>query len=115
MHIREYLTSLGNTPEEVAESLRKQGVKGKKKSRCLCPILNGIYQSCPDYWPGLRIVNGYKRPNGSWSYHATLNDAQIMNPTLPQPVMDFIGAFDTGAYPDLEATEVKVVTTRVWA
>lgn len=114
MKITDYLASLGDTPEEVAESLRKQGVKGKKKSKCHCPILNGIYQACPDYWPGLRIVNGSKLSNGSWSYYATLDDSQIMNPRLPQSVMDFIGAFDAGEYPDLEAQEVKVVTTRVW-
>lgn len=114
MLVSEYLKSLGETPDAVAASLRAQGIKGKKGSRCLCPILNGIYKACPDYWSGLQIVNGSKDKDGNWHYCATLNDAQIMDPHLPQPVMNFIGNFDEGKYPDLEATKVKEVTTRVW-
>lgn len=113
MRVSEYLKSLGNTAEDVAMSLRAQGIKGKKLSRNHCPILNGIYKACPDYWTGLRIVNG-RKIDGKWYYHATLDDAQIMDPTLPEPVMQFIGEFDEGKYPDLEATTVKEVTTRVW-
>ena len=112
MNINEYLKSLGESADEVAESLRKQGVKGKLRSRCHCPILNGIYQACPSYWPGLQIVDSRAREDGQWSAYATLNDSQIMNPTLPQPVMNFVGLFDMGHYADLVAQEVKEV--RVW-
>lgn len=115
MNIKEYLTSLGNTSEEVAESLRKQGVKGLRRSKCKCPIINGIYQAVPNYWSGLNIVNGCKLAEGDWSYYATLNDCQILDPDLPKPVMNFIGDFDEGKYPDLEAKYVKVTTVRVWA
>jgi len=114
MTISEYLKSLGETSEEVAESLRKQGVKGKVASHCHCPILNGIYQACPDYWTGLTIAGGSKTQKGDWYYHASLHDYQIMDPQLPQPVMNFIGDFDTGKYPFLEAKVVKEVTKRVW-
>jgi len=102
MNIHEYLSSLGNSANEVAESLRKQGVKGKRKSACACPILKGIYKACPNYWSGLEISGGHLRADG-WHYHVSLNDSQIVDPTLPQPVMNFIGNFDTGKYPDLEA------------
>lgn len=112
--VKEYLKSLGDTAEQVAESLRSHGVKGVVASKCHCPILNAIYKACPDYWSGLEIVNGSK--NGDhWYYTATLDDAQIMDPDLPQPVMDFIGEFDSGKYPDLEAKSVREVTTRVWS
>lgn len=115
MLLNQYLNSLGNTSEEVAASLRTQQIKGRKNDVRLCPILNGIYQACPDYWSGLRIHGGRKRKSGDhWHYSATLNDSQILDPTLPQPVMDFIGDFDSGKYPDLEAKEVRVVATRVW-
>ncbi len=118
MRLNEYLKSLGNTADEVADSLRQQGVKGIKESHCHCPILNAIYKAIPDYWPGLRIVNGSKRvwvdKKEHWSYCATLSSCQIIDPTLPQPVMDFIGEFDHGKYPDLETKSVRVVTTRVW-
>lgn len=108
MKIGEYLKSLGHTSEEVANSLRAQGIKGVKESHGHCPILNGIYKACPDYWSGLRIVNGVKL-GAEWSYYATLSDSQIMDPALPQAVMNFIGEFDEGKYPDLEAkAKVKV-------
>jgi hypothetical protein len=113
MNVVQYLTSLGKTPDEVAESLRRQGIKGVVRSPCHCPILNGIYAACPDYWSGLLIVNG-RKGEGGWSYHATLGDCQICDPQLPQPVMDFIGAFDEGAYPDLVAKRVEVKTVRSW-
>lgn len=115
MNLNDYLSSLGNTPEEVAQNLIKQGVKGKRLSHCHCPILNGIYQACPTYWSGLRIINGRQRSDGHWSYYASLNDDQILDPILPQPVMDFIGQFDTGAYPELACDTVKEVTTRVYS
>jgi hypothetical protein len=113
MRISDCLKSLGNTADEVAESLRKQGIKGIVASSCHCPILNAIYTACPDYWSGLRIINGSKHGD-HWSYTATLNDCQITDPTLPQPVMDFIGEFDSGKYPDLVATKVQVVKKLVW-
>lgn len=113
--LSEYLKSLGNTPDEVADSLRRQGIKGVKESTYHCPILNAIYKACPDYWSGLKITNGDKHGD-HWYYHAGLDDCQIMDPSLPQPVMDFIGKFDCGEYPDLETKKVKVetVTTRSW-
>lgn len=114
MGINEYLKSLGGTAAEVAESMRRQGIKGLRLSPCKCPILNAIYKACPKYWPWLTIVNGRKH-EGGWSYCATLDDAQIMDPQLPQPVMDFIGEFDEGMYPDIEAKSVELVTSRVWS
>jgi len=115
MRLSEYLASLGNTPDEVADSLRKQGVKGLVRSSRNCPVINGIYRACTNIWPGLRIGNGYKLSDGEhWHYSATYNDCQIMDPSLPLPVMDFIGKFDTGDYADLEAKVVREVTTTVW-
>jgi hypothetical protein len=113
MTVTEYLKSLGNSEAEVAESLRQQGVKGLRKNTCNCPVLNGIYKACPDYWPGLRIFGG-KKYGDHWIYQALLGDAQILDPTLPQAVMDFIGEFDEGKYPDLEAKSVKTVKVTTW-
>lgn len=113
MRVSDYLKSLGDTAAEVAESLRQQGMKGLRGSSCKCPIINAIYKACPDYWSGLRIVNG-RKVGDHWYYHADLNDAQIMDPTLTQAVMDFVGEFDGGKYPDLEAKSVLKVETVIW-
>jgi hypothetical protein len=108
MKVNEYLASLGASADEVAESLRKQGVKGKRRSACKCPILNGIYKAIPNYWSGLEIYGSAtfslaRTPH----YHATLRDSQIIDPTLPQAVMDFIANFDSGQYPELDS-EISV-------
>jgi hypothetical protein len=97
MRLNEYLTALGTTSEAVAESLRKQGVKGLQRSIYKCPVLNALYKAVPNYWPGLRILGG------PLNYRATLNDDQIMDPVLPKPVVAFIRDFDEGKYPDLVA------------
>lgn len=102
MKISEYLKSLGNTSEEVANSLRAQGIKGIKLSARRCPILNAIYKSCPDYWYKLKIIGGSKIGE-NWHYSASLGDSQIMDPMLPQAVSNFIGDFDCGKYPDLRS------------
>lgn len=114
MRLDEYLASLGNTADEVANSLRRQGVKGKIGSTCYCPILNAIYKACPDYCPGL-MIDGRPSETGNHGYQAILNDSQIMDPSLPKPVQLFVGEFDLGKYPDLVATTVKEVRTRVWS
>lgn len=108
MNINEYLKSLGETSEAVAQSLMAHGIKGIVRSPCACPIINGIYKSCPDYWPGLMIMGDNKY------YSATLNDLQIMDPKLPQPVVDFMKDFDNGKYPELIAKKVIELTTRVY-
>lgn len=113
MNIKEYLNDLGATADEVANNLRAAGIKGVIGSRCHCPIINGVYQACPTYWSGLTIICGRKTDKGWW-YSAQLNDSQIIDPTLPQPVMDFIGEFDSGKYPDLQVAKVTEVITRVY-
>lgn len=103
MSVSDYLKSLGSTSKEVAANLRLYGIKGIIESNYNCPILNAIYKACPDYWPGLKIIVGYYDENRKEvKYYATLNDDQICDPTLPEPVQKFIADFDRGAYPDLE-------------
>lgn len=114
MKLSEYLDSLGHTSEEVAGSLRQAGIKGIRVSPCHCPVLNAIYHALPDYWPGLKIYGAPAEAGKAASYHATLSDSQICDPALPRAVIDFIGDFDTGKYPDLEAARVRQVTTREW-
>jgi len=110
--ISEYLRSLGDTPQAVAASLRAQRVKGKRKDPKFCPVVNGIYQAIPDYWPGLEVVGGVK--GGVARYSACLHDIQIFDPVLPQAVQDFIGDFDLGEYPDLVAERVEETLCRKW-
>jgi hypothetical protein len=114
MTITQYLTSLGSTSQEVAQSLRQQGIKGLKRSPCHCPILNAIYGALPHYWAGLHIVGGGQLDGQKVPYRASLNDAQIMDPQLTAAVQDFLYDFDNGLYPDLVAQKVVERTVRTW-
>lgn len=106
MKISKYLESLGNTPDEVAESLRKQGVKGIKETSDACPIINGIYKNCPNAFPGLRIIAQLVKSgdltNDKFHYKATFDDIQIIDPELPQAVIGFLQRFDFGEYDFLD-------------
>lgn len=88
--IETYLVSLGKTSEEVAESLRQQGIQGIKKSARCCAIVNGAYQAVP----GATFLCTEKF-NIYYNGHK-----QYAN--LPHPVLNFIQDFDDGKYPDLE-------------
>jgi hypothetical protein len=115
MKLKEFLASLGNTPDEVADWMRKNGIKGVKKNCRLCPVLNAIYsEHGVDCWSGL-IISGGSKVGDSWFYSSTYDDDQIMDPSLPQPVMDFVGRFDNDVYPDLVAEKVEEKTVRVWS
>ena len=87
----EFLKSLGQSATEVAASLDKLGVKGKKKSPCNCPIAVALKQfsSC---WPGIRVHHR----------DITYNDDQIIDPTPTPAVIDFTRLFDAGLFDHLE-------------
>jgi hypothetical protein len=106
MEIDTYLASLGKTSAEVAESLRKQGVKGVRSTR-YNPIVNGIYDAIPDFPRGLQTPfgHGHHGFEGHWTIDAIVRvDPRYFNPkatALPQPVQDFIGQFMKGQWWDL--------------
>lgn len=92
----EFLQSLGNTSQEVADSLRRLGVKSKKPfdaaSYCYnCPIAVAVNEHS-NGWGGIKVSqNGY----------LTYSDSQIMDPKTTPAVQWFIQDFDKGLYPDL--------------
>jgi hypothetical protein len=95
MMINEYVASLGNTAEEVAESLRKQGAKGVPNCKDASPVLAGIYLNC-NTWSGLRLI--VSKGSGRFTY----GDVQITDPANPpQPVVDFLVRFNEGEFQDL--------------
>jgi hypothetical protein len=87
----EFVKSLGSTADEVAESLRRLGVKGRRRSRCECPIAVAVNKHAPG-WGGIRV---------SGSGYLSYNDVQIMDPQTTSAVQAFVRAFDDGSYPYL--------------
>lgn len=81
------LKSLGNTPQKVANALRKQGIKGLPRSGVSCPIANFL-------------VHKFGRPFGvacgRW-WEVSSSSHPDCEGTLPDAVQDFTHAFDEGA------------------
>lgn len=88
------LNVLGNTADEVADSLRLRGIKGYKGDACQCPVANYLIAELGTY-PGDLVtydIVSYSTPDDSGFSFRT-----------PEPVFQFILRFDTGVYPDLRA------------
>jgi hypothetical protein len=98
MKINEYTSSLGDTAEEVAESLRKQGAKGAPNDTRANPVIAGIHLHC-NTWSGLKLGI---RKGGVPSGWFTFNDDQICDPSAPPlAVVNFLIRFNEGEFSDL--------------
>lgn len=99
------LQSLGRTAEQVAESLRQNGIRGVRGAACGCPIYEWLVRALnrharPDmqvlidsvgYAIGFRV----QRPGEDYAWGST---------SASSPIRDFIVAFDKGIYPGLEVS-----------
>lgn len=77
--LRQFLESLGDTPDEIAARLKRWGIKGRRKSYSSCPIANALQAK---FGRGFVAVSA-----GS----ATVNGARAQ---LPAACNTFIRAFD---------------------
>lgn len=90
------LTELGDTPDEVARTLRGAGIRGHKSECGLCPVALWLARKVPE----LRGPGGMFR----WDVNAVgIADARgDWVVWMPEPVCQFISRFDYGnAYEDL--------------
>lgn len=86
--IVEILARMGNTPDEVAETLRKASIKGIPCNAEECPIANYTSKQC-----GCDVWVGYNRCGPELSSDTF---------DMPKPVREFIDTFDgRRAYQDL--------------
>lgn len=83
------LERLGNTPDEIAESLSVKQIKGSKREPHSCPIAQ-------------YLRGQYPRAKISVCHDMVRLDDVVMSP--PKPVRDFIHGFDMGDYPNLQVT-----------
>jgi hypothetical protein len=88
MSIVDDLAALGETSEQVAETLKAQGIKGYIASPCSCPI----------YY----YLTGKGHPVDCLSHHSIcLLSPYYGEVEMPEVVGRFIVAFDQGKYPEL--------------
>lgn len=89
------VASLGRSAKAVAESLRRQGVRGLRDFGKHCPLANLLRRTWPDLLPFVD-VGEISLERNCGCYHETV--ASI--PTPPH-VTRFIETFDKGGYADL--------------
>ncbi len=88
------LEKLGNTPDEIAENLRKENIKGSAMSPSSCPIATYLNTHSKTYNFSVGLTSfSIKDQN----FHII----QAAN-AVPAAVREFVSKFDNGYYPDLK-------------
>jgi hypothetical protein len=84
------LASLGETPDQVAETLKQAGVRGRRRDYQCCPVASYLSKvACKNITVGLHKAG----------YDPMAADGQV---DVPSPVQTFILRFDLQeAYPSL--------------
>ncbi len=94
--IRQLSASLGATPETVASNLMGHDMRGIPRNQTRCPLARYLAIMLRSAGPPFDIFVSdrsvhARRPSG---WHS-------MVVRLPPPVLEFMAAFDNGAYPEL--------------
>src|SRR4051812_14689649 len=91
------LRALGSSPEEVAQSLRQEGVRGVRNAvRTLNPIVRYLATK------NLRPAADFDMTGGPTLRFFSTRTGKLRELSLPEPVIDFLEAFNRGDHPDLE-------------
>jgi hypothetical protein len=92
--IQQLLESMGTKPEEVAETLRAEHVRGlRDSSSYMNPIVRYVNRS---------LDLGFKLEIGADGSIIRLYDEKVKELKLPLPIQGFLQCFHRGLYPDLE-------------
>jgi hypothetical protein len=108
--IQQDLEALGETSDQVADKLRKLGIKGDRFSPTSCPIYNYLCKQGHDTVCSVDYSN-YKREAVAVKtsiYDASYGEEDSIKECFHiRPVVDFIMAFDDEQYLDLVSPSCK--------
>lgn len=94
MTLQEYLDGYnGWSPNEIANSLRWQNIRGERHSSINCPIANEIKLACGRY--DISVWNTYIE------YIEFNSKSWFQKLPVPRAISEFLHFFDHGHYPDL--------------
>jgi hypothetical protein len=88
---KQLLEGLGSTSAEVAESLKLQGITGKRRECFSCPIAMFL------------IKNGADIRRGAVGIESIMPSERYEEFDTPPAISRFIRNFDDGQYPELES------------
>src|SRR5262245_27728435 len=99
--LQQILSSLGNSADTVAASIRARGIRGVRNAvRNLNPLIRLVQRELP--YDDYRLEFTPGQNNHVDGLHLVLPDGKEEKAPLPQAALDFLKAFDSGQYPDLE-------------
>jgi hypothetical protein len=99
--LEQVVLNLGARPDAVAETLRRNGIKGVRNTvRQLNPIVRYAQSQLrlDDY--RLDVSHGDGMP--TYILRISLPNGTEEEAVFPEPVREFLDAFNRGTYPDLE-------------
>lgn len=86
------------TPDEIADVMRRAGIRGRRCSAKRCPIANWVVLQIPQF--GGVVV-------GTATVSVLDPSRHLISATLPNSVASFISRFDAREYPDLIAAYTR--------
>lgn len=95
-----HLAALGVTPEQVADTLRREGITGLRETACDCPVANYLKKVLVEVT--MPIVIEHREPVVTTAY-VSVPALHLLDHRLPHAVALFIERFDQGHYNELSA------------
>jgi hypothetical protein len=94
--LKEALSALGETADEIAASLQAQGIKGERSDAQCCPVARYLDQRFPGWEPD--VQGAYV----SISHYEHGNHPGIHHEVDVESIAAFVEAFDDEQYPALD-------------
>ena len=99
--VRRALAKLGQTPDQIAKSLKTLGIVGTICEPTTCPLAIYLGQVLP---PRGNTGQGYWQVGGDWIEGIDRESLELVVELETSPALQvFIDRFDKGQYPDLVA------------
>lgn len=108
--VKDVIDHLGKlSPDDIAETLKKHGVRGRRQFINACPIANYIRQEAalkPEPYAEVEVLSRFIRVEDRDRYNnedegITVTSQVYITIDLPETVQSFIKKFDAGDYPEL--------------
>lgn len=97
--VSDALVALGTTPNQVAETLFRAGVTGRRGSKCGCVMAAWARQT----WPEAPVVAVTKDEDRGRAWLILYRPAGVeLKVEAPQAVAGLVAKFDGGFYPELD-------------
>lgn len=99
--VLEALVTLGDTPEQIAQSLIAKGITGDQKMAGSCPLANYLVQEIPEAKAATIYTSAFVFRTTPEEEQDDDDGDRGVKVRTPGEHLEFMDAFDNGAYPAL--------------